>query len=170
MLMLNVTLKQLRYFSALAKYRHFAQAASACAITQPAMSMQLRELEETLRCILIEKGTRPVRLTEIGQRVLDRAGVILGEVENIEELPELIKKSLKIKVEISDLDKFLQLYENNTLSFDMIEFVNRFNHEFYYDAGLFDVNIDEIKLNNFLTKQEDFFSDLISGYIKKINH
>ncbi len=83
--MLNVTLKQLRYFSALAKYRHFAQAASACAITQPAMSMQLKELEETLGCILIEKGTRPVRLTEIGQRVLERADVILGEVENIEE-------------------------------------------------------------------------------------
>tara|TARA_Y100000817_G_scaffold310672_1_gene301671 strand:+ start:253 stop:1740 length:1488 start_codon:yes stop_codon:yes gene_type:complete len=91
------------------------------------------------------------------------------KVGNIQELPELIKKSLKIKVEISDLDKFLQLYENNTLSFDMIEFVNRFNHEFYYDAGLFDVNIDETKLNDFLIKQEDFFSDLISGYIKKIN-
>ncbi len=83
--MLNVTLKQLRYFSALAKYRHFAQAANASAITQPALSMQLRELEETIGCALIEKGTRPLRLTDTGLHVLESIDRILGEVEKIEE-------------------------------------------------------------------------------------
>ena len=83
--MLNVTIKQMRYFSALAKYRHFSQAANACAITQPALSMQLRELEETLGCALIEKGTRPMRLTDTGLNVLKSVDQILGEVENIEE-------------------------------------------------------------------------------------
>ena len=83
--MLNVTIKQMRYFSALAKYRHFAQAANACAITQPALSMQLREFEETLGCALIEKGTRPMRLTDTGLNVLKSVDQILGEVENIEE-------------------------------------------------------------------------------------
>ena len=68
--MLNLTLKQFRYFSALAKYRHFAQAANACAITQPALSMQLRELEEMLGCALIEKGARPLRLTATGLNIL----------------------------------------------------------------------------------------------------
>ena len=83
--MLNLTLKQFRYFSALAKYRHFAQAASACAITQPALSMQLRELEEMLGCALIEKGARPLRLTATGLNILSRVDRILNEVENIEE-------------------------------------------------------------------------------------
>ena len=83
--MLNLTLKQFRYFSALAKYRHFARAATACAITQPALSMQLRELEEMLGCALIEKGTRPLRLTDAGLNILSRVDRILNEVENIEE-------------------------------------------------------------------------------------
>ena len=83
--MLNLTLKQFRYFSALAKYRHFARAANACAITQPALSMQLRELEEMLGCALIEKGTRPLRLTDTGLNILSRVDRILNEVENIEE-------------------------------------------------------------------------------------
>ena len=90
------------------------------------------------------------------------------KVESLEKLPELIRSSLKTKVDVSDLDKFLQLYEKNTFSFDMIEFLNRFNHEFYYDAGLFDVEINEKKLYNFLLKQEDFFNELISAYVKKI--
>lgn len=83
--MLNLTLKQFRYFSALAKYRHFARAANSCAITQPALSMQLRELEEMLGCNLIEKGTRPLRLTDTGLNILSRVDRILNEVENIEE-------------------------------------------------------------------------------------
>ena len=83
--MLNLTFKQFRYFSALAKYRHFARAATACAITQPALSMQLRELEEMLGCALIEKGTRPLRLTDAGLNILSRVDRILNEVENIEE-------------------------------------------------------------------------------------
>jgi len=43
-----ITLRQLRYLSALAKHGHFGRAAEACAVTQPALSMQIRDLERTL--------------------------------------------------------------------------------------------------------------------------
>ena len=43
-----VTLRQLRYLDALAQHRHFGRAAEACAVTQPALSMQIRELEKEL--------------------------------------------------------------------------------------------------------------------------
>ena len=43
-----VTLRQLRYLAAVAEYRHFGRAAEACAVTQPALSMQIRELERQL--------------------------------------------------------------------------------------------------------------------------
>ena len=46
---MSVTLKQLRYFDALARELHFGRAADACAVTQPALSMQISELEETAR-------------------------------------------------------------------------------------------------------------------------
>ena len=61
--MTNLTLKQLRYFEALAQHGHFGRAADACAISQPALSMQIKELEEQLGAALFERGARQVRLT-----------------------------------------------------------------------------------------------------------
>ncbi|MEO1276274.1 MAG: LysR family transcriptional regulator, partial [Pseudomonadota bacterium] len=46
--MTNITLRQLRYFEALARHRHFGRAAEECAVTQPALSMQVAELESAL--------------------------------------------------------------------------------------------------------------------------
>ena len=91
-------------------------------------------------------------------------------MEKVVQIKKEFQKKLPAVTHVdgSDLDKFLQLYEKNTFSFDMIEFLNRFNHEFYYDAGLFDVEINEKKLHDFLLKQEDFFNELISAYVKKI--
>ena len=44
----NLTLKQFRYFEALARHGHFGHAAAACAISQPALSMQIKDLEGEL--------------------------------------------------------------------------------------------------------------------------
>ena len=51
-----ITMKHLRYFEALARHRHFGRAAEACAISQPALSLQMKELEEILGAPLIERG------------------------------------------------------------------------------------------------------------------
>jgi len=91
------------------------------------------------------------------------------QVEDLNKLPQLILHALKTEVKVSDLDKFIELYDKNTIEFDMIEFLNRFNHRFYFDAGLFDVNIDESKLKEFLDEHENYFSELISGYVQKLN-
>jgi LysR family hydrogen peroxide-inducible transcriptional activator len=50
-----ITLRQLRYLEALAEHRHFGGAAAACAVTQPALSMQIRELEEGPGVDLVER-------------------------------------------------------------------------------------------------------------------
>lgn len=63
----NLTLKQLRYFDALARHGHFGRAAEASAVTQPALSMQIKELEASLGTALFERDARQVRLTEIGR-------------------------------------------------------------------------------------------------------
>ncbi|HEU0081733.1 MAG TPA: LysR family transcriptional regulator, partial [Bradyrhizobium sp.] len=62
-----ITLKQLRYLSALAKYGHFGRAADACSITQPALSMQIRDLERDLGVALVERRPGEVMLTELGR-------------------------------------------------------------------------------------------------------
>ncbi|MBL8563318.1 MAG: LysR family transcriptional regulator [Gemmobacter sp.] len=87
--MLNITLKQLRYFEALARLGHFGQAAEVCAVTQPALSMQMKELEAVLGAPLLERAPRQVRLTGFGELFLARAQTILREVSGLEDLARL---------------------------------------------------------------------------------
>ena len=84
--MINITLKQLRYFEALARQGHFGRAAEACAISQPALSMQIKELEETLGTELFERSARQVRLTNFGEALAVRVRAILRSVEELGDL------------------------------------------------------------------------------------
>ncbi|MEX2693207.1 hydrogen peroxide-inducible genes activator [Rhizobium mongolense] len=84
--MTNVTLKQLRYFEALARQGHFGRAADVCAISQPALSMQIKELEETLGTELFERGARQVRLTSFGEAFALRVRDILRSVDELADL------------------------------------------------------------------------------------
>jgi LysR family transcriptional regulator, hydrogen peroxide-inducible genes activator len=72
-----ITLRQLRYFAALARYRHFGRAADACAITQPALSMQIRDLEKELGIDLVERRPSDIVLTDVGVEVARRADSVL---------------------------------------------------------------------------------------------
>jgi LysR family hydrogen peroxide-inducible transcriptional activator len=84
--MINMTLKQLRYVDALARHRHFGHAADACAISQPALSMQIKELEAALGTPLVERGGRKLRLTAFGEEFTRRARQILREVDELATL------------------------------------------------------------------------------------
>src|SRR5580692_10937921 len=81
--MVEITLRQLHYFDALAAHSHFGRAAMACAISQPALSMQIKELEETLGAVLIERGARQVRLTTFGEAAVLRVRDILRSVDEL---------------------------------------------------------------------------------------
>src|SRR5262249_48219040 len=84
--MTNLTLKQFRYFEALARHGHFGRAADACAISQPAMSVQIRELEDALGTELFERGARQVRLTSFGEEFARRVRDILRSVDELGDL------------------------------------------------------------------------------------
>src|ERR1700758_4959132 len=81
--MTDITLRQLHYFDALAIHSHFGRAAAACAISQPALSMQIKELEEALGALLIERGARQVRLTKFGEDAALRVRDILRSVDEL---------------------------------------------------------------------------------------
>lgn len=84
--MINITIRQLRYFEAVARLGHFGRAADDCAISQPALSMQIKELEESLGTALFERGGRQVRLTSFGEMFATRAHDILRRVEELGDL------------------------------------------------------------------------------------
>jgi LysR family hydrogen peroxide-inducible transcriptional activator len=78
-----ITLRQLRYLSALQTHRHFGRAAEACAVTQPALSMQIREVERELGVELVERRPGDVTFTEIGIEVVRRAEQVLASTRDL---------------------------------------------------------------------------------------
>jgi LysR family hydrogen peroxide-inducible transcriptional activator len=73
-----ITLKQLRYLSALAEHQHFGRAAEACGVTQPALSMQIQMLEKLLGVQVVERRKSDIVLTDVGLEVANRAEQILA--------------------------------------------------------------------------------------------
>jgi LysR family hydrogen peroxide-inducible transcriptional activator len=92
--MINITLKQLRYFEALARHGHFGRAAEACAISQPALSMQIKEMEDVLGATLIERGARQIRLTHFGEVAVVRAREILRATDELGDLARASRERL----------------------------------------------------------------------------
>jgi LysR family hydrogen peroxide-inducible transcriptional activator len=90
----KLTLKQLRYLCALADMGHFRQAAEACGISQPSLSIQLQNLEDTLSTLLVERGRGGVVFTPIGREVVARARRILTDSQAIVDFATEAQKGL----------------------------------------------------------------------------
>ena len=98
--MANLTIKQLRYFDALAQHGHFGRAADACAISQPALSMRIKELEEELGTPLVERGPRQLRLTPFGEDFVAKAREVLRGVDELGDLARAAKGRLAGRLRI----------------------------------------------------------------------
>jgi len=98
--MANLTLRQLRYFDALARHGHFGRAAEACAISQPALSVQIREMEAGLGLALFERTARQVRLTAFGEDFARRVTGILHSVDDLGELARAAKDGMAGRLRI----------------------------------------------------------------------
>ena len=96
--MINFTLKQLRYFEAVARQAHFGRAAETCAISQPALSAQIAALETAIGHQLFERGARQVRLTTFGEQFGIRARSILREAEALADRVAVITRGKILEV------------------------------------------------------------------------
>jgi LysR family hydrogen peroxide-inducible transcriptional activator len=96
-----ISLRQLRYFTSLARHRHFGRAAEACRVSQPALSMQIRELEREIGAELVERRTSEIALTATGVEVARRAEHILSAAQDLVEFArhrEILAGPLKLGV------------------------------------------------------------------------
>ncbi len=98
--MFQISLRQLRYFDAVARHTHFGRAAAACAISQPALSMQVKELEEALGAVLVERGARQVRLTAFGEEAARRVRDILRSVDELGDVARASRDRLTGRLRI----------------------------------------------------------------------
>ena len=88
------TVQQLRYALAVADERHFGRAASACHVSQPSLSAQVRELEGRLGVDLFERTSRGVLLTPAGEALIDRARRVVTEVDDLATAAEALADPL----------------------------------------------------------------------------
>ena len=81
-----MTLTQLSYALAVAKYRNFTIAAEHCFVTQPTLSMQIQKLEDELDTQIFNRSKKPIQLTEIGSKIIEQAKIIVDESTRINDI------------------------------------------------------------------------------------
>ena len=81
---MNFTLRQLQYFRAVAEQRNFGRAAQVCHVSQPALSVQIKALEQTMGGPLFERQARDILLTPLGRDVLEHARGVLGAADRLD--------------------------------------------------------------------------------------
>ena len=81
-----MTITQLRYTLAVAKHGNFTVASEKCFVTQPTLSMQIQKLEEELGVIIFNRSTKPLRITEVGEKVLIQARKIVEESSRMNDI------------------------------------------------------------------------------------
>jgi LysR family hydrogen peroxide-inducible transcriptional activator len=88
------TVKQLRYLISLEKFKHFAKAAEACHVSQPAFSVAIKELESILGTRLVDRTNKSVTFTSKGKEVASHARLVIGDLEGLVEIAKSSKEIL----------------------------------------------------------------------------
>ena len=96
-----MTLQQLRYIVAIDEYRHFGKAAEASGLTQSTLSLMLKKMEEELDVRIFDRESHPVEPTKMGRKIIDRAKVVLYNVEQIAEMTRSEKENLSGPLKIA---------------------------------------------------------------------
>jgi LysR family hydrogen peroxide-inducible transcriptional activator len=86
-----MNIRDLKYLIALVDHGHFGRAAEASFVSQPALSMQIKKLEETLGVKLVERTNKSMLVTEIGKAIAQRARQVLSQVAEIHEFAQSVK-------------------------------------------------------------------------------
>ena len=81
-----MTITQFQYVLAVAKYKNFTTAAEHSFVTQPTLSMQIQKLEEELGVIIFDRSKQPLQITEVGERIVKQAQVIVNESERMNDI------------------------------------------------------------------------------------
>jgi LysR family transcriptional regulator, hydrogen peroxide-inducible genes activator len=84
-----MTLIELKFVVAVAQERNFRRAAEKCFVTQPALSLGIKKLEEELNVVIFERSRSEVSPTEIGEKIIEQANIVLEEAARLKEMAKL---------------------------------------------------------------------------------
>jgi LysR family transcriptional regulator, hydrogen peroxide-inducible genes activator len=89
-----MSLTELKFIVAVAQERNFRRAAEKCFVTQPALSLAIKKLEDELNIIIFERSRTDVTMTDIGEKIVEQAEKVLEETARIKQLAEVGKNQL----------------------------------------------------------------------------
>jgi LysR family hydrogen peroxide-inducible transcriptional activator len=81
-----MTITQLKYVLAVAEHQNFTIASEHCFVTQPTLSMQIQKLEDELETKIFNRNKKPIQLTEIGEKIIEQAKIIVDESNRITDI------------------------------------------------------------------------------------
>jgi len=83
-----MTISQLKYILAVAKFQNFTKAAASCFVTQPTLSMQIQKLEDELDIKIFDRSKKPLQVTKIGVKIIEQAKSIVDESNRMQDIIE----------------------------------------------------------------------------------
>jgi LysR family transcriptional regulator, hydrogen peroxide-inducible genes activator len=98
-----MTLIELRYLVTLSQTQHFGRAAAACNISQSALSMAIRKLEEELGVLFFERNKSGIRVTQMGEKIIAQARRVVAQADGIKALADADKEQLGGELKIGAL-------------------------------------------------------------------
>ena len=110
-------LDKLEYLMALARERHFGRAADSCGVTQPTLSAGIKQLEEQLGVLLVQRGSRFIGFTPEGERTLDWARRIVGDSRAMRQEITALKRGLTGRLKIAAIPTALAMVAAITTPF-----------------------------------------------------
>jgi DNA-binding transcriptional LysR family regulator len=110
-------LRHLEFLTALARERHFARAAAACKVSQSTLSAGIKQMEESLGVLLVERGQRFVGLTPEGEKVLEWARHVMTDFEGLQQNLAQMRRGLGGQLKIGAIPVTLPMISLLTTPF-----------------------------------------------------
>ncbi|WP_440651700.1 LysR family transcriptional regulator [Cysteiniphilum sp. 19S12-1] len=108
-----MNIRDLEYIIAVAKHKNFNKAAQECFVSQPALSMQIKKLEDELGVAIFERFQKSVLVTAIGQQIIDKAQSLLTIAQDIRDLAAMHNKTEDLLFKIARLSHLQTLSQNS---------------------------------------------------------
>ena len=95
-----MTLSELKFIIAVAKEKNFRRAADKCFVSQPALSLAVKKLEEELNITIFERSRTEVKVTPVGQKIINQAIVVLDEANKLKDISSVGQEQLKSPLKV----------------------------------------------------------------------
>jgi len=171
-----MTITQLKYVLAVAKYKNFTTASEKCFVTQPTLSMQIQKLEAELDVIIFNRKKKPIQVTDIGLKIVNQAKNIVDESRRLNDIVDQQKGYIggEFKIGIIPtvmptllpmfLKEFIKKYPSVNLIIEELttqEIINKLSD------GYLDVAIAATPLENEAIKEKVLYYEPFVGFIPK---